>query len=37
MTDVAEQLEHEGVSSFQKSFDELLSTLEAKSAELADD
>ncbi len=37
MTDVAEQLEREGVSSFQKSFDELLSALEAKSAELADD
>ena len=37
MSDVAEQLEREGVSSFQKSFDELLSALEAKSAELADD
>jgi transaldolase len=34
MADVAEQLEREGVSSFQKSFDELLSALEAKAAEL---
>ena len=37
MADVAEQLEREGVSSFQKSFDELLTALEAKSAELAGD
>ena len=37
MGDVAEQLEREGVSSFQKSFDELLAALEAKSAELAGD
>ena len=37
MADVAEQLEREGVSSFQKSFDELLAALEAKSAELAGD
>ena len=35
MTDVAEQLEREGVASFQKSFDELLTALSAKSAELA--
>ena len=35
MDDVAEQLEREGVASFEKSFDELLATLEAKSAELA--
>jgi transaldolase len=34
MDDVAEQLEREGVASFEKSFDELLATLEAKSAEL---
>ncbi|NBO33466.1 MAG: hypothetical protein EBV02_03735 [Actinobacteria bacterium] len=31
---VAEQLEREGVSSFQKSFDELLTALTAKAAEL---
>lgn len=37
MDDVAEQLEREGVSSFQKSFDELLAALETKSAELAGD
>jgi len=35
MDDVAEQLEREGVSSFEKSFDELLGALEAKAAELA--
>ncbi len=34
MADVAERLEREGVASFQKSFDELLTTLDAKSAEL---
>jgi transaldolase len=34
MDDVAEQLEREGVASFEKSFDELLSALEEKSAEL---
>ena len=34
MDDVADQLEREGVSSFQKSFDELLAALEAKAAEL---
>jgi transaldolase len=34
LDDVAETLEREGVSSFQKSFDELLSALEAKAAEL---
>ncbi|NDC11728.1 MAG: transaldolase [Actinobacteria bacterium] len=32
---VAEQLEREGVSSFQKSFDELLTALTAKAAELS--
>jgi transaldolase len=37
MADVADQLEREGVSSFQKSFDELLTALEAKSAELSGD
>ncbi|MET0146701.1 MAG: transaldolase [Ilumatobacteraceae bacterium] len=37
MGDVAEQLEREGVSSFQKSFDELLTALEAKQAELRAD
>ena len=37
MDDVADQLEREGVASFQKSFDELLAALEAKSAELAGD
>ena len=35
MADVAEQLEREGVASFEKSFDELLQTLSAKAAELA--
>ncbi|MDQ3470546.1 MAG: transaldolase [Actinomycetota bacterium] len=34
MSDVAEQIEREGVASFQKSFDELLTALEAKSAAL---
>ena len=34
LDDVAAQLEREGVSSFQKSFDELLGALDAKSAEL---
>jgi transaldolase len=34
MDDVAAQLEREGVASFQKSFDELISALEAKAAEL---
>jgi transaldolase len=34
LDDVAETLEREGVSSFQKSFDELLSALDAKAAEL---
>lgn len=34
MDDVAEQLEREGVSSFQKSFDELLTALEAKADSL---
>lgn len=34
LDDVAEQLEREGVSSFQKSFDELLAALTAKAAEL---
>jgi len=34
MDDVAEQLEREGVSSFQKSFTELIDVLDAKSAEL---
>ena len=34
MDDVAAQLEREGVSSFQKSFDELLAALEAKATEL---
>jgi transaldolase len=37
MDDVATTLEREGVASFEKSFDELLATLEAKSAELAGD
>jgi transaldolase len=32
--DVADKLEREGVASFQKSFDELLDTLQAKAAEL---
>ncbi len=34
MEDVADQLEREGVASFQKSFDELLGALETKAAEL---
>ncbi|MDQ3542612.1 MAG: transaldolase [Actinomycetota bacterium] len=34
MDDVAEQLEREGVSSFQKSFTELIDVLDAKGAEL---
>ncbi len=34
LDDVAAQLEREGVSSFQKSFDELLTALEAKAASL---
>jgi len=34
MDDVAEQLEREGVSSFQKSFTELVDVLDAKGAEL---
>jgi transaldolase len=34
MADVANTLESEGVDSFQKSFDELIDTLEAKAAEL---
>ena len=34
MDDVATQLEHEGVDTFAKSFDELISALEAKAAEL---
>lgn len=34
MDDVADQLEREGVSSFQKSFDELLEALEIKASEL---
>jgi transaldolase len=34
LDDVAEKLEREGVSSFQKSFDELLQALETKAAEL---
>ena len=37
MDDVAEVLEREGVASFEKSFDELLATLEAKAAELTGD
>ena len=37
MDDVAAALEREGVASFEKSFDELLATLEAKAAELAGD
>lgn len=36
MTDVADTLEREGVASFQKSFDELLTALETKSADLRD-
>lgn len=35
VADVAEQLEREGVSSFQKSFDELLTALRAKATELS--
>jgi len=35
MDDVGEQLEREGVSSFQKSFDELLGALETKANELS--
>ena len=35
LVDVGEVLEREGVGSFQKSFDELLGSLEAKAAELA--
>jgi transaldolase len=34
LDDVADKLEREGVSSFQKSFDELLAALEAKAVEL---
>ncbi|MEL6893962.1 MAG: transaldolase [Actinomycetota bacterium] len=34
MEDVADQLEREGVSSFQKAFDELITALEAKAADL---
>lgn len=37
MEDVAGVLEREGVASFEKSFDELLATLEAKAAELTGD
>ena len=37
LADVADRLEREGVSSFSKSFDELLSALAAKSAELRAD
>jgi transaldolase len=37
MTDVAAQLEREGVASFQKSFDELLTALDTKAAELRGD
>ena len=37
MDDVATQLEREGVDSFAKAFSELISTLEAKSAELTAD
>lgn len=36
MSEVAEVLEREGVASFQKSFDELLTALTAKSADLRD-
>jgi transaldolase len=35
MEDVAAQLEREGVSSFEKSFDELLSALQTKASEIA--
>ena len=34
MDDVAEKLEHDGVASFQKSFDDLLAALSAKAEEL---
>jgi transaldolase len=34
MTDVAAQLEREGVASFEKAFDELITALDAKAAEL---
>jgi hypothetical protein len=34
MDDVSAQLEREGVDSFMKSFDELISALETKAAEL---
>jgi hypothetical protein len=34
MDDVAQTLEDEGVASFEKSFGELLSSLQAKAAEL---
>ncbi len=34
MDDVADQLEREGVASFQKAFDELIGALEAKAAEI---
>jgi transaldolase len=37
MEDVAEQLEREGVSSFQKSFEELLAALDSKAKELSAD
>jgi transaldolase len=37
LDDVAAQLEREGVASFQKSFDELIATLDAKAHELADE
>ena len=37
MDDVAEQLEREGVDSFMKAFDELIDTLEQKTAELRAD
>jgi len=35
MTDVAEQLEREGVSSFEKAFDELITALETKASDLS--
>ena len=35
LTDVGRTLEDDGVASFAKSFDDLLATLEAKSAELS--
>jgi transaldolase len=37
LTDVADQLEREGVSSFQKSFDELITALTTKAAVLRGD